>query len=119
MLQRLNEKKEGEDDEAYHLQKLEEIKKKKSVDNTMPAFIVHEKYAENEFGGVEVWSTDFEDEEVRWPTHGNSFVVKEESSLLGGRCLMVTSDASQMRGYTTDSGYGVDNGHGDDSYFDA
>ena len=28
MLRRLNEKKEGEDDEAYNLHKLEEIKKK-------------------------------------------------------------------------------------------
>ena len=55
---RLNEKKEGEDDEAYHMRKLEEMKKKKKNDNSMPAFIVQENVAENEFGGVEIWSTD-------------------------------------------------------------
>ena len=32
MLQNLNEKKEGEDDEDYHMRKLEEIKKKKTND---------------------------------------------------------------------------------------
>ena len=59
LLRRLNEKKEGEDDEAYHLRKLEEIKKKKkNNDNTMPTLIVQENKDEDEFGRVEVWSTD-------------------------------------------------------------
>ena len=40
MLRRLNEKKEGEDDETYYMRKLEEIKTKKVADNSMPALIV-------------------------------------------------------------------------------
>ena len=40
MLRWLNEKKEGEDDEAYYLRKLEDIKKKKNSDNTIPALNV-------------------------------------------------------------------------------
>ena len=56
--------------------KLVDIKKKKIVDNFMHALIVQENVAENEFGGVEVWSTDFEEYEVRKPSHGSAFVVK-------------------------------------------
>ena len=54
MLKRMNGKKETEDEETYYLRKLEEIKKKKNVDNTMPALIVQESKPENEFGRVEV-----------------------------------------------------------------
>ena len=50
MLKRLNEKKEGGDDETYHLRKLEEIKKKKNFDNSMSALIVQEKEVDDEFG---------------------------------------------------------------------
>ncbi|KAL7603227.1 uncharacterized protein LOC111890346 [Lactuca sativa] len=78
MLRRTNEKEEGEDDEAYHLRKLEEIKQKKKDDNVMPVLVVHENNDENECGGVEVWSTDSKDEEVRKPTHGKSLVAKRE-----------------------------------------
>ena len=74
------EKKEGEDNEAYYLRNLEEIKKKKATDNSVPALIVQEYVAENEFGGVEVWSTDSENDEVQRPTNGRAFVAKEESS---------------------------------------
>lgn len=54
MLRRLNEKKEGKDEEAYHLRKLEEIKKKKNNDNSTPVLIVLENMSQNEFGGIEV-----------------------------------------------------------------
>lgn len=77
MLRRLNDKKVGADDEAYHLRTLEEIKKKKNNDNLMPILIVHENVTDSEFGGVEVWSTDSEDEEFRRPTHGKALVAKE------------------------------------------
>ena len=40
MLRKLSEKKEGEDDESYYMQKLEEIKKKKATNNSMNALIV-------------------------------------------------------------------------------
>ena len=56
---------------------------------------------DDEFGGVQVWSTDSEDDEVRKPTHGKAYVAKSGDA--GGRCLMVT-DVSQMRGYNTDGG---------------
>ena len=43
--------------------KLEEIQKKKArSNNTMNALIVQENNVDDEFGGVEVWSTDTEDE---------------------------------------------------------
>ena len=69
----------------------------------MPALIVQENVAENEFGGVEVWSTDSEDEAVRRPTYGKAFVAKEESSWFEGRFLMVTSDGSQNQKHTIGS----------------
>ena len=96
MLRKLFEKKDGEDDEAYHLRKLEEIKKK-TISNSMNALIVQENIVDDEFEGVEVWSTDFEDEEVRKPTHGKVFVAKEDNIEFAGRCLMVTTGVSQMR----------------------
>ena len=102
MLQRLNEKKEGEDDEAYYMQKLEQIKKKKNTNKSMNDLIMQKNDDENEFGGVEVWSTDSEDDDVRRPTHGKVFVAKEESSQFIGRCLMVTDELSQLHGYATD-----------------
>ena len=77
MIRRLNEKREGEDDEAYHMRKLEEITKKKSNDKSMSVLIVQENLEENEFGGVKVWFTDSENEEVCKPTHGRAFVAKE------------------------------------------
>ena len=77
MLRRKNEKKESEDDEAYHTRKLEEAKKKKSNDKSMHVLLVQENVEENEFGGVEVWSTNSEDEEVCKPTHDRAFIVKE------------------------------------------
>ncbi|KAL4574114.1 hypothetical protein LXL04_020938 [Taraxacum kok-saghyz] len=43
---------------------------------------------------MEVWTTDFEDEEVRKPTHG-PFVVKD-----AGRCLMVKNSKSSGRSST-------------------
>ena len=78
------------------------MRKKKSTANpSMNALIVQGSVADDEFGSVEVWSTDSEDDEVRKPTHGKAYVAKEESS--GGRCFMV-SDVSQMRGYNTIGG---------------
>ncbi|XP_052625848.1 uncharacterized protein LOC128132888 [Lactuca sativa] len=44
------------------------------------------------FGGVEVWSTDSEDEEVRNPTHGKDYVAKEEGS--AGKCLIFLASPS-------------------------
>ncbi|KAL7585167.1 uncharacterized protein LOC111912704 [Lactuca sativa] len=108
MLRRKNEKNEGEDEEAYHMQKLEEIKKKKSSDNYMPAFVVQENLAQGEFGGVEVWSTDSEDEEVRKPTHGRVFVAKEHNSQCSRRWLMVTEGGSQMKENASGSGRSED-----------
>ncbi|XP_052625810.1 uncharacterized protein LOC128132855 [Lactuca sativa] len=58
-----DEKREGEDDEAYYMRKLEEVKKKKASNSSMNALIVQENAREDEFGGVEVWSTESEDEE--------------------------------------------------------
>ena len=58
MLRRKNEKNEREDEEAYHMQKLEEIRKKKTNDNSVPAFVVQGNMAQGEFGGLEVWSTN-------------------------------------------------------------
>ncbi|XP_052622916.1 uncharacterized protein LOC128128126 [Lactuca sativa] len=81
MLRKLAEKRDGEDDEAYYMRKLEEIKNKKTTNS-----------AKDEFGGVEVWSTDSEDEEVRKPTHGRAYVAKEAGS--AGKCLMVSAGSS-------------------------
>lgn len=107
MLRRLNKKKEEEDDETYYLRKLEEIKKKKSIDNVMPALIVQED--EYEFGRVEVWSSDSKDKEVCRPTHERSFVAKDDASQFCGRCLMVSNEASKLRGYATNSDRVSDN----------
>lgn len=43
------------------------------------------------------------------PTHGRSFIAKEEDSYSRGRCFVVTNDVSQMQGYVTDSGHESDN----------
>ncbi|XP_052621843.1 uncharacterized protein LOC128127401 [Lactuca sativa] len=94
MLKKVAERRESEDDEAYHLRKLEEIKKKKIGAGPMNALIVQEKVVDNEFGGVEVWSTDSEDEEVRRPTHGKAFVARKEDENVTRRCLMVTAGVS-------------------------
>ena len=83
----MSENKEEEKDEGYYLQKIEEIRKKKSANNEKPALIVQE--GNDEFGRVEVWSTDYEDEEFRKPTHGRCFVVKSGALEYEGRCLMV------------------------------
>ncbi|XP_023755002.1 uncharacterized protein LOC111903469 [Lactuca sativa] len=52
VLRKMTEKNDNEDDEAYHLRKLEEIKKKKVVanNNTMNALIVQENLMDDEFG---------------------------------------------------------------------
>ena len=49
---------------------------------------------DDEFGGVEVWSTNSGDEEVRKPSPGKAFVAKEDSSELVGKCLVVTAGVS-------------------------
>ena len=78
------------DEEASLMKKLEEIKRKKAATNpSMNALIVQGSVDDDEFGGVQVWSTDSEDDEVRKPSHGKAYVVKEESS--GGKCLMVSN----------------------------
>lgn len=100
----MSDKNENEDDEAYYLQKLEEIKKKKAIaNNTMNALIVQENLVDDEFGGMEVWSTDSEDEEVRKPIHGMASVAKEAETEVAWKCLMVIADyhrykATQLMG---------------------
>ena len=58
----------------------------------MNALIVNDTSNNDEFGGVEVWSADLDDEEVRKPTHGKAMLVKEE--YVARRCLMVTEGVS-------------------------
>ena len=98
----MEEKDEEKDEEANLLKRLEEIKTKKAATNpSMNALVVQGLVDDDEFGGVQVWSTDSEDDEVRKPTHGKAYVAKSDDA--SGRCLMVT-DVSQMRGYNTDGG---------------
>ncbi|KAL7600855.1 hypothetical protein Lser_V15G25093 [Lactuca serriola] len=92
VLRKMAEKRDDEDDEAYYMRKLEEINKKKATNSSMNALIVQENADEDEFGGVEVWSTDYEDEEVRKPTHGKAYVAKEVGS--AGKYLIVTASSS-------------------------
>ena len=40
MLRRMSEKKDEKDDEAYYIRKIEELRKKKSVDSANPTLIV-------------------------------------------------------------------------------
>ncbi|XP_052621713.1 uncharacterized protein LOC128127298 [Lactuca sativa] len=105
MLKKLAERRESEDDEAYHMRKLEDIKKKKNSAGPMNALIIQEKVIDDEFGGVEVWSTDSEDEKVRRPTHDSAFVTRQEDEKVTGRCLMVTD------GVTTESEHEEPNLH--------
>ena len=86
----------------YFLRKLEEIKKKKSYDDAKATLIMHEN--DDEFGRVEVWSTNSEDKEVRRPTHGRSFVAKGDDSQSSGRCFMVKNEDSELRGYAIEGG---------------
>ena len=51
-----------------------------------------------------MWSADYEDDEVRRPTHGKSFVVKEKKSYVEGKCLMVGSINLENQEYFTDDG---------------
>ena len=77
------------------------------MDNAKPALIVREN--EDEFGRIELWSTDSEDEEVRRPTHGECFVAKAEFPKYEGKCMMVHNDVSEQSGYSTDGGKTLDN----------
>ena len=102
VLKKMAEKDEEKDEEANLLKRLEEIKRKNSNTNpSMNAHVVQDSVDDDEFGGVQVWSTDSEDDEVRKPSHGKAYVAKGDES--SGKCLMVT-DVSQMRGYNTDGG---------------
>ncbi|XP_052623160.1 uncharacterized protein LOC128128385 [Lactuca sativa] len=90
MLRKQSEKNEEDDEEAKLVRRLEEIRKKKSgTTNTMNALIVQGNTVDDEFGGVEVWSTDSKDEKVRTPTHGRALLVKKEN--VAAKCLIVTS----------------------------
>ena len=60
-MRKMSENKEEEKNEAYYLQKIEELRRRMNVENTKPALIVQEDG--DEFGRVEIWSTDSEDEE--------------------------------------------------------
>ncbi|KAL7589973.1 hypothetical protein Lser_V15G41428 [Lactuca serriola] len=83
------------DEEAMLMKKLDEIKRKKTATNpSMNALIIQGSAADDEFGGVQVWSTDSEDDEVRRPSHGKAYVARGDES--SGKCLMVT-DVSHMR----------------------
>ena len=79
-----------EKDETYYLQKIEDLRKK-SVANSKPALIVQEE--SDEYGRVEVWSTNSEDEEVRKPTHGGCFfLANSKEKEYEERCLMVQNE---------------------------
>ncbi|KAL7582691.1 uncharacterized protein LOC128128961 [Lactuca sativa] len=58
----------------------------------MNALILQENLVEDEFSGVEIWSTESEDEEVRKPSHGSAYVVSEGVSSSAGKCLMVSAE---------------------------
>ena len=62
----------------------------------------------DEFGRVEVRSTDSEDDEVRKPTHGGCFTVNYGGPEYEGSFLMVRGDVSEHRGYVTDSAQASD-----------
>ena len=85
MLRKLSEKKEGEDDEEYHMCKVEEMMKKKTSNIVMNVLVVQENVLDDEFGGVEVWSTYSEDEELCKATHGKALVVKESNAEIAGK----------------------------------
>ncbi|KAL7609531.1 hypothetical protein Lser_V15G12916 [Lactuca serriola] len=111
VLKKMAKKDEEKYEEASLLKRLEEIKRKKAATNpSMNALVVQDSVDDDEFGGVQVWATDSEDDEVRRPTHGKAYVAKSGDA--GGRCLMVT-DISQMRGYNTDGGNKADKGRED------
>lgn len=92
MLRKMSEKKDDEDDQAYHMWKLEEIKKKKASNVSMNVLIVQEHVIDDEFVGVQVWSTDSKDEEVCRSSHGRDYVAREGVTESVGRCLMVTTE---------------------------
>ncbi|KAI3510498.1 hypothetical protein L1887_17545 [Cichorium endivia] len=72
LLRKQNEKKEQVKDEEYYAKKIADLKKD-DASTAKSAFMVQE---DSEYGVVEVWSTDSDDDEVRKPTHGRCFVVK-------------------------------------------
>ncbi|XP_023748154.1 uncharacterized protein LOC111896392 [Lactuca sativa] len=50
---------------------------------------------DDEFGKVEVWSIDSEEEEVQRPNHGKSFIAKDDVLEFSGRCIMVNNEISE------------------------
>lgn len=66
MLQKQNEKKEKDKDEAYYVNKIENLCKSSSK----PTLVVTED--NNDVVNIEVWSIDSEDEEVHRTTHVNA-----------------------------------------------
>lgn len=96
----MHDKNENIKDEAYYTHKIEELRKSKGIGKTL--IVEEDSYDSDE--RVEVWSTNFEDEEVQKPTHGKGFVVKEDKSCVGGKCLMVRSTNFESQEYFTDEG---------------
>ncbi|XP_052621986.1 uncharacterized protein LOC128127530 [Lactuca sativa] len=62
-------------------------------DLTNEEYAMMEHIIDDKFGGVEVWSTDSEDEEVCRPSHGRAYVAREGVTESAGRCLMVTIES--------------------------
>lgn len=76
--------KDKKKDEAYYVKKIEDLKKLK-IQGIAP--IVEED--NSVVGNIEVWSTDWEVEEVKRPPHGNYFVVDNIEGDVKIKCLMV------------------------------
>ncbi|XP_023738669.1 uncharacterized protein LOC111886644 [Lactuca sativa] len=81
MLRKKSVKNDDDDEEASLLHRLDEIKKKKvGSHNTMNALIVQGNTVDDEFGSVEIWSTDSEEEDVQ-PTLNQVHTVQGVTQL--------------------------------------
>lgn len=69
VLRKKREKKEKRKDEAYYVKKFKDVKK---LNIQRKALIVEEE--DNDAGNVEVWFTDYEDDEIRRTTHRALFM---------------------------------------------
>ncbi|XP_052625840.1 uncharacterized protein LOC128132881 [Lactuca sativa] len=82
---------------SYNSEKVKEEPKNNTQKDDEKKESKLENIVNDEFDGVEVWSIDSEDEEVRTPSHGRAYVAREGVVVSAGRCLMITTESKHEK----------------------
>ncbi|XP_052625831.1 uncharacterized protein LOC128132873 [Lactuca sativa] len=82
---------------SYNSEKVKEEPKNNTQKDDEKKESKLENIVNDEFDGVEVWSIDSEDEEVRTPSHGRAYVAREGVVVSAGKCLMITTESKHEK----------------------